>query len=1353
MSSRAQIFSTIRTEGMLLPTDLLQRIASGVSDLDGLQPTDYHLAKGEKLTEAISRSWNRLLGVWEIFSKVVQESSQDMGIGATRSRWLLPLFQELGYGTLQRSKITVIEGKDYPISHFFNPVPIHLLGFGIDLDKRTAGAAGAARVSPHGLMQEFLNRSESSLWGFVSNGFLLRILRDNASLTRQAYVEFDLKSMMEGEVYSDFVLLWLLCHQSRIEVEEGKTPDHCWLEKWSKAAQEQGTRALEDLRNSVEKAITTLGKGFLSYRDNRVLRQKLQSGSLDKQDYYRQILRFVYRLIFLFAAEDRDLLLMPDAPIQAKDLYTTHYSTQRLRRLSQKTSGTRHSDLYRSIGLVFDKLEKTGCPQLALPALGSFLWSRNAVPDLADCDIANRDFLECIRALGFTVRNNTLIAVDFKNLGSEELGSVYESLLELHPDLNTDTADFKLTTAGGHERKTTGSYYTPTSLINCLLDSALEPVIAEAAKKPDPEKAILDLKVCDPACGSGHFLVAAAHRIAKRLAAVRTGDEEPSPQAQRHALRNVISRCIYGVDTNPMSVELCKINLWLEAIEPGKPLSFLDHHIKCGNSLLGTTHALMDKGIPDEAFTPIEGDIKGVCTDYKKQNKQEKKGQSFFLFKDDKTLPSDRLGSLATAYHKIDEVADDTIASLQEKQKQYEQFVKSTSYEFGHLLADAWCAAFVIKKDKTFDYLITEKIFRDIEKNPHNLAPWLKTEIQRLARQYQFFHWHLEFPSVFQVPAEDKEPDNPHTGLSGGFDCVLGNPPWEKVKLQEKEWFAQRNPDIANAPNAAARKRFIERLKTDDPAMFQAFLDDSRKAEGESHLIRNGGGYPYCGRGDINTYSIFAELKRNLLSPLGRVGCILLSGIATDDTTKYFFQYLTESNILVSLYDFENREGLFPGVDSRMKFCLLTLTGYQSPTKSGADYVFFATNTSHLAEKDRHFSLSAEETALLNPNTRTCPIFRSKSDAELTKYIYRRVPVLIKEASEGKPEENPWGIIFLRMFDMANDSNLFQTREQLEEDNWQLEGNTFCKDNKYCIPLYEGKMLWQFDSYYGTFENIPLEVRFQNNAPALHVDTILKHNPNYQPIARYWVDLEERNDRLPDNYYVTSYLCYRFSTCSTNERTMVTSLLPPVCTNHIAPLILINDLHASYLLTMEAILNSFIYDYILRQKMGRQGLDYFFLKQTTVLSPDMVCKSLEINKYVLELSYTGWNMKPFAIDCGYDGPPFKWDEDRRFLIRCELDAAFFHLYLGTDQDWKSTGTKELLSYFPTPRHAVDYIMDTFPIVKRKDEQQYGSYRTKDKILEIYDKMTESIRTGKPYQTLLNPPPADPSVAHPPRNSP
>lgn len=1371
MASSNNTFTCIKTEGSILPTDLLTKIASGHTDIDGLKETDYYLVEGEKLSETISRSWNRLQTLWDMFNVELEKLPENNhAIGLTRSKWLLPLFQELGYGQLQREKVTVFDGKEYSISHFYDHSPIHLVGCGINIDKRTPGAAGASRVSPHGLVQEFLNRSDDHLWAIVSNGFYLRILRDNVSLTRQAYVEFDLKAIMDGQVYSDFSLLWFLCHISRIKVLEGKTPEDCWLEKWSQHAIQQGTRVMEDLRSGVEKAISILGSGFLANRNNNQLRDKLRNGQLDKQDYYRQLLRIVYRLIFLFVSEDRDLLLLPDIPKETKETYIKYYSTRRLRNIAQKHKGTQHCDMYRGLLLIFEKLHKSGCPELGMPALGSFLWNPEFTKDICDCDITNRDLLEAIRSLAYTVENQSLRQIDYKNLGSEELGSVYESLLELHPELyipndSGPNVRFELSSAAGHERKTTGSYYTPTSLITCLLDSALDPVIDATAKKESPEKAILNLKICDPACGSGHFLVAAAHRIAKRLASVRCGEEEPSPDDTRKALRDVISHCIYGVDINPMSVELCKISLWLEAIEPGKPLSFLDHHIKCGNSLLGTSPALMENGIPDEAFKPIEGDIKAICSDWKKQNKDERKGQDtmFSLFDDGREYLWDKLGTLSTAYNKIEEFSDDDISSRRQKEKQYEEFVKSSSYEFGHLLADAWSAAFVIEKSKKFSYGITEKIYREIEKNPHSLAPWLKEEIKHLARQYQFSHWHLEFPSVFKVPGKNEPPENEQTGLIGGFDCVLGNPPWERIKLQEKEFFASVSPEIANAPNAAKRRALIAKLPEINPELYQAFVDAKRKAEGESHLVRDTNYFPLCGRGDVNTYSIFAELKYNLMSPTGRVGCIVPSGIATDDTTKFFFQNLMDTASLHSLFIFENERRLFPGIDHRNKFALMTMTG-QNIQAINTDFVFGAYLTSELSESNRHFSLSANDISLLNPNTRTCPIFRSKTDAELTKYTYHRVPVLINESNP--KNGNPWGISFMRMFDMANDSYLFRTREELESADYQLEGNIFSNGSETFLPLYEGKMIHLYDCRFGTYQG---QTRAQANQGKLPELTPKQHaQSNFYSIPRYWVSSKEVNKRCGD-WKRHSFISFRDVTNAVVLRTAIFSLLPLSAVGHKAPLMLTNE-NTSNEINLLSSISSYIFDYLTRQSLGGVSMSYFVLKQLPVLKPEIYTQSILFETSmtlshwllprVLELTYTAWDLQLFAKDCGYDGPPFVWDEERRFKIRAELDAVYFHLYLGTEQEWKEKGSKELLKYFPTPRSAVEYIMETFPIAKRKDiarteVKDYsgkvikeGCYHTKELILEIYDKMAEAIVTGTEYKTILNPPAADPSVAHP-----
>lgn len=591
MRTRLEQFTTVRTEGGLLPAGLLARVARGDASLPGFSLEAYHLPPGERFGEAINRSWLRLTGAWAGFRDVLGNTRpDDPATGLTRDRWLLVLFAELGYGRLPPAHGVDLDGLSFPISHVWGWVPIHLVGAGVALDRRTSGVAGAARMSPHSLVQDLLNRDPTRLWGFVSNGLSLRILRDNLSLTRQSYVEFDLEAMMDGDVYSDFVILWLLAHQSRVEAE---TPENCWLERWSIEARTQGTRALDHLRDGVETAIVALGNGFLDHPANRALRESLRQGraegGIDNRDYYRELLRIVYRLLFLLVAEERDLLLLRDADPETCRRYNSYYSVRRLRELAERRRGGRHADLWDQIRLVVRIVgSPEGSPALGLPALGSYLFSATSTANLNAASIANSDLLTALRGLSGRndERGRYRQRFDYRNLGVEELGSVYESLLELHPSVNLPAARFELT-HGGSERRATGSHYTPPTILKRVLDFALEPAISRAIATADPEPALLNLRILDPAVGSGHFLIAAGHRIAGALASVRSGEAEATPEEVRTALREVVATCLYGVDLNPMAVELCRVALWLETLEPGKPLSFLDHHVRVGNSLLG----------------------------------------------------------------------------------------------------------------------------------------------------------------------------------------------------------------------------------------------------------------------------------------------------------------------------------------------------------------------------------------------------------------------------------------------------------------------------------------------------------------------------------------------------------------------------------------------------------------------------------------------------------------------------------------------------------------------------------------------------------------------------------------------
>lgn len=1387
MARRNHEFQTIRSEGGLLPPDLLRRVLDPKEKLAGTLPEDYGLPKGERINEVITQSWNRLRKHWAEFRTAAANLPEgEAGTGLTNDKWALPLLRELGFGLLPTSAGPEVGGRSYAISRFFGPVPVHLVGCGLSLDRRAAGQRGAAAANPHGLVQEFLNRSTGHLWAIASNGLLFRVLRDNQALSRQSFLEFDLEAIFTGEVYSDFVLLWLIAHATRFAPRENDRPESCWLEQWTKEAEEQGTRALGDLRGGVERALQIFGEGFTSHPKNTVLRDALRTGGVTLVDFHGQLLRVVYRLIFLFVAEDRTLdgqsLLHPrestDAARAARQRYASHYSTERLRELASKIKGSRHGDLWRQFQLLVgalsgDSLHAAARQHLALPALGSFLWNPASTATLEGAELTNYDFLEALRHLAFTRQGKVLRPVDYKNLGAEELGGVYESLLALTPQISADGARFSFAEFAGNERKTSGSYYTPDSLVQCLLDSALDPVVEEAIKGKtgaEAEAAILALKVCDPAVGSGHFLVGAAHRLARHLARVRAvaeGEGEPSPLLYQQAVRDVIGRCLYGVDINPMSAELCRVSLWLEALEPGKPLSFLDHHIRVGNSLLGTTPALLAKGIPDEAFTPIEGDDKEICKQLKRRNKDERKGQQFLF--DAAGRPWEKLGNVATALMSLDAVDDSTLEGVAQKQQRWEELVRSGSYLSGRLLADAWCAAFVwIKRPPSadnsplaihhsqpagFDDAITEGWFRRIEQNPHCLPPWMRDEIMRLADQYQFFHWHLAFPDVFRVPGPDENPENAQAGWSGGFEIVLGNPPWERLKLQEQEFFAQRDSVVASAPNAATRKRAIAALGDTNPSLLQEFEGAMRRAEGESHLLRDSGRYPLCGRGDINTYAVFAESMRDTLSLDGRLGVIVPTGIATDDTTKFFFGDLVETRTLVSYFGFKNERFLFPRpVEHTVTFGLLTLVG-RSLTSAKMNFCWLAWTIEEMKDPARRIVLTSEDIERLNPNTRTCPVFRSERDAELSKAIYARLPVLLRESQGGTGE---WGPHYVRLVDYGDHRDELKLQAQCASVAHESSENESIENRERWLPVYESKLVNSYDHRYATY---------LDSESTAELSSSEKSDPYIRSQPRYWVK-SSFFDNLVEKYEEKRpwFLVYRDVARSSDIRTIISAAIPFGPASRKLPVLGIRgDAPGDALL---ANMNAFVFDYVARQKIGGVSMSFFILKQLPVIPPRIFSEAsswhggiVSVRKWlllrVLEQVYNAWDINGFAKDSGWSGPPFRWDEKRRLLLRCELDAAFFHLYLTAAKggDWcpAESGASEdltrLKQAFPSPRDAVAYIMDTFPIVRRKDEEKYGGdYRTKRVILEIYDAMQEAIRTGIPYQTRLDPPPGPPADA-------
>ncbi len=1311
-------FQSIRSEGGLLPPDLLRRVIDPKEHLEGTRPEDYGLPQNERLNEVITQSWNRLCKHWAEFQAAAANlPAGEPGTGLTNDKWSLPLLRELGFGLLPTSAGPAINGRTYAINRFFGPVPIHLVGCGLSLDRRVAGVRGAASANPHGLVQEFLNRSAGHVWGIVSNGLRLRVLRDSQALSRQSFLEFDLESMFAGEVYSDFVLLWLIAHATRFLPHDGERAETCFLELWTKVANEQGTRALQDLRGGVERALQILGEGFTSHPRNVALRDVLRTGQVSPVDFHGQLLRVVYRLIFLFVAEDRTIDGHPllhardeSAAAQlARQRYAAHYSTARLRSMAAQIKGSRHGDLWRQFNLLAgalggDEQFKAAREQLALPVLGSFLWSASSTASLNDAEITNHDFLEALRDLAFTRQGKVLRPVDYKNLGAEELGGVYESLLALTPQISSGGACVTFAKFAGNERKKSGSFYTSDSLVQCLLDSALDPVVAQAIDGKtavEAEQAILALRVCDPAVGSGHFLVGAAHRMARHLARVRAqaeGESEPSPLLYQHALRDIIGHCLYGVDINPMAAELCRVSLWLEALEPGKPLSFLDHHIRVGNSLFGATPALLAEGIPDEAFVSIEGDDPEVCKHFKKINKDEHRSQGRLFAAS--TQPWEQLGNLAASMIQLDSAPDDSIEAVREKERSYEEMVRSGNYLDGRFLADTWCAAFVWKKTTEFTYPITEEVLRRVERNPHACDPWMRTEIERLASQYQFFHWYLAFPDVFQISNSSESTQNLNTGLRGGFDVVLGNPPWEQLEQQGQDQFDE-------------------------------------VIAGSQHFIEHGQRFQITGKGRKNLYGLFAELASYDLAEQGSIGLVLPTGLLQDQPASDLASSLSRTNRISSVFDFENRrktrngDKWFPDAHPQQRFSLFTFRKDSIQTK----FVFDVGEFSDLHDEDRFYFQSFADIDRFCDSGFKVPMFRQAIDARIATVAHRRGIMM--------------GVLMRGERPLLRSALVFNAEREVNDEKRAFNSTNTPSE---MVRVYEGSYIHQFDHRFATFADGSLEY-LTEQAKSNPVQLI--RTETYLPWPLVTSRLRALFGCLPP-----WILVLRRQARATDSFISISAIIPCSAIEGSLTCLFSNDTGSVSPIVVCANLNSFIFNFLTRLRQAGANLNKNVYSQLPVIKQDTNFGTAEAIVWImpraLELTYTSWDLCPLSQDCSMSGPPFRWNDERRFLLRCELDAIFFHLYLSSEAnadlhrvERESPNDEPHFNVgVSNPRDAASYIMDTFPIVQRKDEEAWHEFRTKRVTLEIYDAMADAVRTGVPYQTRLDPPPADASCRHP-----
>ena len=1184
--------------------------------------------------------------------------------------------------------------------------------------------------TPHGQILRYLSTadivSEGSIrWGILTNGSVWRLYDQRARPRATGFFEIDLQGFLNEDNEDGLRTFFLLFRRDAFVLRQGTTTT--FLEA-----------ALAEGRRYEEKVTQDLSSVVFDRVFPKVVEALADTTGASLPEVRAAALIFLYRLLFILYAEDRGLLPVNDLR------YDDYGLRKRVRddiaqRKSQNDvfSGTA-ANYYNRLLELFRLIDK-GDASISLPPYNGGLFASTAAPLLENVRLSDAVIADIIHDLSHAESDGEHRFVNYRDMSVQQLGSLYERLLEREP---VRAADGSVSVRPNpYVRKDSGSFYTPQELVDLIVEQTLKPLAeerlqvfeekAEALKsdnrpkserrtelaKLDPAVAVLNLKVLDPAMGSGHFLVTAidflsdyiselieyvpvvpewlngeyVSPLVDRIDAIRKdilkrADESgwviDKAQFTDQAIirRMVLKRCIYGVDKNPLTVELAKVSLWLHSFTVGAPLSFLDHHLRCGDSLLGLRIKDINEDLNRFGALFISSAIQGA-------------------------------ENAAAGMQLIEEMSDTDISEVQQSIDLFSGVEGTTSVLRGFLdftCGLRWLTSGMSKSERMkFEIPINHVLGADPD-NAYQLlscgpdsaeekvSPFgvLWNKAVSIARREGFLHWQVAFPGVWKH-WQDQHPQ-------GGFDAIIGNPPWDRIKLQEVEWFAIRAPDIARLPTAAQRKKAIKHLREQGDPLADEFDKAKNRADELGILIRKSDHYPLLGGGDINLYSLFVERAMNMIKPDGLVGLLTPSGIYADLTAARFFKTVSTNGQVAGLYDFENRRlgtdlpPFFIDVDSRFKFCALIFGGEDrsfAETRCG----FFLDGTGTINDPDRCFPLSPEDFVRVNPNTGTAPIFRSSRDAGITRRIYERHPVLV-DRSSGE-EVKTWPVKYMTMFHMTNDSHLFHTRRELEEKEgaYPIGDNRFNSPQGMWVPLYEGKMVQAFDHRAASVVVNPANL----NRPAQPESATLEQHqdPNWLPTPQFWV-LASKCSWPAEQTWV---LGFKEITASTNIRTFIASLFPTVGFGNKVPILKPEtDVRNEWLLV--ANFNAMAFDFTTRQKVQGQTLNLFIIEQLPVIAIGDYNKRFGdatayeiVREHVLRLTYTSHDMVPFARDLGYDGLPFTWDEEERRHLRTRLDALYFHLYGLTRED-------------------ASYVMDTFPIVRREDEAEFGRYRTKDLVL-------------------------------------
>ncbi len=1328
MASKSASLRLIKTSGGLFTESILLRLRDNPKRINIGRIESFLEKDTPQLRVRFKTTRNEIFkwccDTWDDVSANINKFSYDELI----EKWLIPLFSQFGYELeeFELKKKDIDEDdplKNFKISHqskgHVNPF-FQFVGENENFKDKIK--TNPQSHPHHNICQQFINLNPEFKWLFLSNGRLLRILTKYYHTYSTGYVQFDLENIFSNRDKKEFNTLYAIIHQSRF-VETPKEKAYL-IELFQKQSASEGVKIGDSLRYSVEKAIQLLGNSLIQQNPEFLDEILEMRGDLSEflSEFYAELLRIIYRIIFILYAEKRKML-----PVD-KGIYLEHFSLSSMRKLAEKQLSVEKSrDLWEKLFTTF-KLIKKGNYLLEVNSFNGSLFKNKILPIIKgkNLSITNDILIRIIRLITTFKDANIRQKINF-SIKEEEIGSIYESLLDFRPHL-TSNKEFKLISQTA-ERKSTGSYYTPRSLIDILIRTTLQPLVEDRLKEAgnDIEKrtqAILDLKVCDPACGGGTFLLSAMDFLGKKLAEIKAGISNPLKDDLRKARREVLQHCIYGVDKNPLAVELAKISLWLRACVKDKPLNFLDNHIRCGNSLIGLGQKIEINEINPNAFEAISGN---KATGIEPENKRLRSKAREIIIKEIKERYQQGKPTLITSFFTERVTADICSAKFQEivdlpeidsdnidqKEKMYNKLRKNEKYQQALNEANIWVSTFFWPFESEVQGEIPR--FTTIEQLREKIQdPELKKlmkKITKITNDNQFFHWYIEFPEVF-------------SSERGGFDCILTNPPWETLDLREMEFFISEK-EIKNAPKQSKRRSLIKNLKSSKPLLYENYKDAFVKIYKTNHFLKTSGFFNLTSGGHINTFSVFSERCWRLLNQEGKCGMVLPTGVVMNYYMQEFFKKLIQTNSIICMFDFINTKKIF-NIHSSFRFCLLGLSG--GSLERIIPMTFYRENpieiqnllaSTHLDKNIikklpmNHYLIPfiKDDFKSMNPNTETCLSVRNRNDLILLRKLYNEGNILIKRnLKTEKIVENIWNVKLKRLFDSSGDSKIFKNIIELRnlnyspQDKRSLGGCWIKKNNEILLPLYEGRMIWLYDHRYNSVEFA--EKGLKRKAKSRKTTLQEYQNVYYWAIPNYWVQKKEIEKKLKKNENKNWFLIYRLITGTTNERTFIISIVPLSGIARNTPRI-ITKRSPEDLCLLYANLASMVLDFICRLKLSSNALTHFVIEQLPVLSPEKFNQKLKnmIINNVLKLTYNSYSLQNFAIDVGYNGEPFKWDAEERMILQTELDAIYAHLYNISKDD-------------------LIYILETFPLKKKKDIKEFNEYKTKRLVLEAYDKFSK-----------------------------